>query len=302
MPAFTQQQAQAYYNTLGPEDRAAVDASGGPSIAWFTNAVNAGVPDAVKAAGGSAPAESGWEEEGGYTLPWQDAADPSEWLGIRNPTPAELRKYANTTGWSEDFNRYSDRQLAAWINESWDPSINKFAGGVEKPTEKGGTSAPSAGQGGGGGGGGYGGGGGGGGFPSDVPVFEFDPFEAPSYEQAMQDPGFQFALKEGQDALERSAAAKGTLRSGGTLKDILQWGQGAAAQQYGDVYNRALQDWTANQGGRQFEWQSKYAPWELGKSQDLQRWTTKYGGDLQKYLQQEQNIYGLLSQPPPMYG
>jgi hypothetical protein len=51
--------AQAYYNTLTPEQKAAVDATGGPTIAWLQNAINAGVPDAIAAAGGTTAGAGG---------------------------------------------------------------------------------------------------------------------------------------------------------------------------------------------------------------------------------------------------
>lgn len=52
------------------------------------------------------------------------------------------------------------------------------------------------------------------------------------------DPGYQFAQEEGQKAIERSAAARGGLKSGGTLKDLTRFGQGLANQQYSDYWNR----------------------------------------------------------------
>lgn len=57
-----------------------------------------------------------------------------------------------------------------------------------------------------------------------------------------QDPGYQFRLDQGSQALERSAAARGGLLSGGTLKDLTNYQQGAASQEYGAAYNRFNQD------------------------------------------------------------
>lgn len=53
-----------------------------------------------------------------------------------------------------------------------------------------------------------------------------------------QDPGYAFRMAEGQKALERSAAAKGGLQSGGTLKALTRYSQDAASQEYGNAYNR----------------------------------------------------------------
>lgn len=56
------------------------------------------------------------------------------------------------------------------------------------------------------------------------------------------DPGYGFRLAEGLKALDKSAAARGNLLSGGTLKGITRYGQDAASQEYGNAYNRYNQD------------------------------------------------------------
>jgi hypothetical protein len=53
-------------------------------------------------------------------------------------------------------------------------------------------------------------------------------------------PDYQFAFQQGMQALDRSAAASGTLQSGGQTKAALQYGQGLASQQYGNYFNRLL--------------------------------------------------------------
>ncbi len=53
-----------------------------------------------------------------------------------------------------------------------------------------------------------------------------------------EDPGYQFRMAEGQKALERSAAAKGSLMSGGFMKGLTRYGQDVASQEYGNAYNR----------------------------------------------------------------
>ncbi len=74
-----------------------------------------------------------------------------------------------------------------------------------------------------------------------APQFSWgEKWEAPSMEEAMKDPGYQFRANEGRRALEQSAAARGLLGSGGTLKNIDAWGQNFAKQEYGDVFNRKL--------------------------------------------------------------
>ena len=52
------------------------------------------------------------------------------------------------------------------------------------------------------------------------------------------DPGYQFRLSEGMKALDRTAASRGGLLSGATLKGAQRYGQGLASQEYGNAYNR----------------------------------------------------------------
>lgn len=45
------------------------------------------------------------------------------------------------------------------------------------------------------------------------------------------DPAYQFRMQQGQEAINRSAAAKGTLNSGGVLAELEKYGQGMASQE-----------------------------------------------------------------------
>lgn len=53
-----------------------------------------------------------------------------------------------------------------------------------------------------------------------------------------QDPGYQFALSEGQKALARTQGAKGQYFSGAALKGLTDYNQGMANQQYSNAYDR----------------------------------------------------------------
>lgn len=52
------------------------------------------------------------------------------------------------------------------------------------------------------------------------------------------DPGYAFRLAQGTKALESSAAARGLLKSGGTLAGIQDYAQGLASQEYQNAFNR----------------------------------------------------------------
>lgn len=56
--------------------------------------------------------------------------------------------------------------------------------------------------------------------------------------QFEQDPGYGFRQSEGMKALERSAAARGGLLSGSTMKGIQRFGQDLASQEYQNAFNR----------------------------------------------------------------
>jgi hypothetical protein len=59
----------------------------------------------------------------------------------------------------------------------------------------------------------------------------------PGYDHTTS-PGYQFRLSEGLRGVENSAAARGLLQSGGTLKGINNYAQGVAASDFGDQFNR----------------------------------------------------------------
>jgi hypothetical protein len=71
-------------------------------------------------------------------------------------------------------------------------------------------------------------------------------FQAPTNVTEQNDPGYQFRLSQGMDALQNSAAARGGLLSGGTAKAIDQYAQSDASNEYGNVYNRALGQYQQN--------------------------------------------------------
>lgn len=54
------------------------------------------------------------------------------------------------------------------------------------------------------------------------------------------DPGYEFRLKEGQDAIERSAAARGNVLGAATMKGLDRYSQGVASDEYDRYYNRSM--------------------------------------------------------------
>lgn len=83
-------------------------------------------------------------------------------------------------------------------------------------------------------------------------------------------PGYQFALDQGLQAIDRNAASRGMLSSGNNTQDILKYSQGLANQEYGNWQNR-LGDFSqmglssaAGQTGRQ----NSLAQLDYGYGQD----------------------------------
>lgn len=73
-----------------------------------------------------------------------------------------------------------------------------------------------------------------------------DAFQNMTADELQQDPSYQFRLQQGQQALEQSAAAKGLLRTGGTYKGLLDYGQNAASQEYAAANARKLGAYQTN--------------------------------------------------------
>lgn len=79
-------------------------------------------------------------------------------------------------------------------------------------------------------------------LPELVQASKYTPF---TMEQFKADPGYAFRLSEGQKQLERTAAARGGLLSGGALKAATRYGQEMGSQEYTNAFNRYQAERTA---------------------------------------------------------
>jgi len=84
------------------------------------------------------------------------------------------------------------------------------------------------------------------------------------------DPGYQFRLQQGLDAVQHGAAAGGKALSGQTLKALNDYAQGTAAQAYQDAYGRAL-------GENQLAYDRALGENQLGYQRGLDLSNTQYG-------------------------
>ena len=72
-------------------------------------------------------------------------------------------------------------------------------------------------------------------LPELVEASKYKPF---GMDQFKADPGYAFRLSEGQKQLDRTAASRGGLLSGGALKAATRYGQDMGSQEYTNAFNR----------------------------------------------------------------
>jgi hypothetical protein len=101
-------------------------------------------------------------------------------------------------------------------------------------------------------------------------AFSYADFQRPTLEQARSEPGFAFAMEQGGKALANSAASKGLLRTGGTAKELIGFGQKLGEQNYNNVFNREQGVYDTNRSNASDIWTKNY-----GASKDAY----KYGVD-----------------------
>lgn len=218
------------------------------------------------------------DREGGYSDYWYQrmlgmGAGPQDW--------ATAGPYAYGRGYSSEGGTGGGVGEGAWV-EPWTREFSAPTG----PTWAQGLYEKYFGE--------------GGRSPFEYPEFQrpeelagaYPEYRAPSREDLTQDPSFQFRLKEGQKALERGAAARGTLLTGGTLKDLGDYSQGLASTEYANVDERRFRDWATGLD-RAFRQD------EAGFGRALNTWGTNYN----RLRGEESDLYGRwMSEDERRYG
>jgi len=139
-----------------------------------------------------------------------------------------------------------------------------------------------------------------------VPTFTPPQFARPTLADAYNEPGYQFRARAGEDALQRSAAARGVLRTGGTLKDIVEYGQNFAANEYGQVFNRALSSYDRQYQGAHDAFAPQMAQYQARTQAEIARANALYQRQWDAYTFGHQNRGGgggsTYYEPPPNPG
>ena len=124
-------------------------------------------------------------------------------------------------------------------------------------------------------------------FPN-IPAFTPPPayvpgqFKAPTIQEALNDPGYQFRTQQGESALMRTQAARGLGNDSGSLKALIDYGQNAGEQGYGNVYARDFNTWQANENANANAYKTNYGtqyvdPYQINRqTQYLDPWTAAY--------------------------
>lgn len=74
------------------------------------------------------------------------------------------------------------------------------------------------------------------------------PFDMPTLDQLQASPGYQGRLATGQQALERGAAAKGSVLSGGFQQALNRYAQNFATNEFGNLFSQQLNRYNTNVG------------------------------------------------------
>jgi len=118
-------------------------------------------------------------------------------------------------------------------------------------------------------------------------AFELPTFTAPTAESIQADPSYQARLAEGQRALEQSAAGRGILRTGGTLSDVLKYGQQFASNEYGNIYDRAAHQYATDVANKLNAYQTNYqtalGSYNTNYQNAMDAYKTKYQNALNTY-------------------
>jgi hypothetical protein len=99
--------------------------------------------------------------------------------------------------------------------------------------------------------------------------FSYPEFVPPTGQEALESPGYQFRVDEGIRSLQARAAAAGLLRTGRTLKELMDYGQNTASEEYQKVYNRRLKEWQEGSGLAERAYAGNLAAGQWGYGENL---------------------------------
>jgi hypothetical protein len=78
------------------------------------------------------------------------------------------------------------------------------------------------------------------------PAFAYPEFQAPDAQAVLSRPGYAFRQKEGERIIQNDRAHRGLLNTGSTLRDLVNYGQDYATNEYGNEWNRSANEYGLN--------------------------------------------------------
>lgn len=111
-------------------------------------------------------------------------------------------------------------------------------------------------------------------------------WQSPTGADAENLPGYAFARDQGRRALENSAAARGVTNTGGTLEDIIKFGDQFAGQNYQTARANSLEDYQTNVASKYLlPYQAAYNQWSVQNPQAGLDASNKNSFNWNNYLQ-----------------
>lgn len=130
--------------------------------------------------------------------------------------------------------------------------------------------------------------------PAWTDSFTAPRFQGPTAADLEGDVGYQEQLKRGQQAIERSAASRGTVLNPGTLKDLADWSQGTASQEMDKLYGRKWNEYSGEVAQRGQEYGQRYKQYLDAYQQAAGTFGINYGvwnDDVNRFIDQQKTAF-----------
>lgn len=110
-------------------------------------------------------------------------------------------------------------------------------------------------------------------------------FKAPTEADMKADPSYKHRMKAGERALSASKAAQGILKTGGTAKALMKYGQETASNEYGAVYGRKANEFDRSQAERRHAYGTN-------RQNNAENWNTNVSNQRQGHQIRQQDWRG----------
>jgi hypothetical protein len=130
--------------------------------------------------------------------------------------------------------------------------------------------------------------------PAWTESFTAPNFKGPTSADLDADVGYQEILKRGQQAIERSAASRGTVLNPGTLKDLSDWTAGTASQEMDKLYGRKWNEYSADVNQRGNEYGQRYKQYLDAYTQAAGTFGINYGvwnDDVNRFIDSQKTAF-----------